>query len=90
MNRQELVKNLVSDLSSLAYVNRMTGLWDHLRNKLCDQTSDENLSLTKIIETEKQSRFFVEQRARFRGRIDENLKILIHGTATRNDTFESE
>jgi hypothetical protein len=72
------VHKLVNHCSDLAYVNRMTGLWDHKRGELCRIENLLSSTVEQIAETERKSRYFVEKRALHRTEIDGIIMRLVH------------
>jgi hypothetical protein len=71
---EEMIKDLVNEISTLARANRAVGYWDHLRfNEVRKSSIDFNLLLL----SEKNSRQNVEQRAKSRTKIDSLLSQLI-------------
>jgi len=75
--RKLLIQGFVSDISNLAISNRMTGLWDHLRGEICSKSDLNEVNISEIVQTEKKSRHFVEERSRYRTRIDVQFKELL-------------
>jgi hypothetical protein len=75
--RRANIQSLVSNISHLAFSNRMTGLWDHLRGELCSGITKNQEYLEKIVLTERKSRFYVEERSLYRTNIDSQLKVIV-------------
>ncbi len=75
---QNEVNLLINAVENLARVNRLTGLWDHLRG---DEAAKgiNGASLEILINSEIQSRKNVELRARFRKEIDQLVKTIVEG-----------
>ena len=72
------VELLVEAICNLAKVNRLTGIWDHVRFEESKNSIDK-INILKMLESEKKSRFNVEQRAVYRKIIDKQFLILFKG-----------
>lgn len=70
---------LVESICNLAKVNRLTGIWDHIRFEESKKNIKE-VDVIKIVQSEKNSRYNVEQRAVYRKSIDKQIMILFKGS----------
>jgi len=66
---QELIDEFIEEICNLAKVNRLTGIWDHVRNYEANK-SFEIASKVTLIKSELNSRKNVELRAYSRKRLD--------------------
>lgn len=73
---RELINEFVDAICELAKVNRLTGLWDHVRFEECKKEF-VNVDNFRIYTSEKNSRKNVELRAIHRKTIDGVLSELI-------------
>ena len=74
--RQNDVSLFVDAIANLARVNRLTGLWDHVRGDEAAKGLNE-AQIKILLQSEVESRRNVELRARHRREIDQLLKKLV-------------
>ena len=73
---RDLISDFIDAVCELAKVNRLTGLWDHVRFEECKKEYQE-VDNFKIYTSEKNSRKNVELRAVHRKKLDTILSKLI-------------
>lgn len=73
MSKNQDIKILIDAICELSKVNRLTGLWDHIRFEECKKSYNQTDSAL-VYKSEKNSRFNVEQRAIHRKIIDRQIK----------------
>mgnify|MGYP001202901753 CR=1 FL=1 len=70
LTKKRVIKDFVDAVSDLSAVNTYTGIWDNRRHQMCKKKIDD-ISLTRLVQTEKLSRSYVEKRAFNRNKIED-------------------
>jgi hypothetical protein len=73
VNENQDIKVLIDAICELSKVNRLRGLWDHIRFEECKKSYNQ-IDSALVYKSEKHSRFNVEQRAIQRKIIDRQIK----------------
>lgn len=69
IKKKKIINNFTDAVCDLSISNTFTGIWDNRRYQMCKKNIKE-ISLEKLIQTEKLSRSFVERRAVNRNKIE--------------------
>ncbi len=70
------IEELIEAICKLSQVNRLTGIWDHVRFEECKKT-DDTINYELVVKSERNSRKNVELRAYYRRLIDDKITAML-------------